>query len=250
MGSRILFEACVDSIESARGALVGGADRVELCADLPAGGVSPGPGTIEVVRGLVRIPVHVLVRPRAGDFLYSQDEFEAMRGDVEFSKRCGADGVVLGILREDGTVDEDRMQTLVSLARPMRVTFHRAFDAVVDPFEAIETLVSLGVDRILTSGQAETAEKGADRIRDLVAKAGFRIVVMAGGGLHENNVRTVVDRTGVREVHAAARAARQSRMGFRNAALRLGGSSVDSEYTFLATDADRVRAMRRALEGL
>ena len=159
MISRVCFETCVDSLEAALAAHRGGADRIELCAGLAEGGVTPGAGTIRHVRELLRIPVHVLVRPRPGDFLYSADEFEAMRRDVEFARQWGADGAVFGILLENGSVDEERTGELVSLARPMGVTFHRAFDVSSDPFRTMDALIALGVEKILTSGQKATAEQ-------------------------------------------------------------------------------------------
>jgi copper homeostasis protein len=250
MSSRVCFEACVDSLEAALAAHRGGADRIELCAGLAEGGVTPGPGAIRHVRELLRIPVHVLVRPRPGDFLYSADEFEAMRRDVEFARQWGADGAVFGILRDDGSMDEERTGELVSLARPMRVTFHRAFDVSSDPFRTMDALIALGVERILTSGQKATAEQGADLIRELVRRSDGRIAVMAGGGLNEENVRAVVEKTGVREIHASARSLRESRMRHRNPDVHMGVGTGSSEYQMSIADPDRIRAMRRALEGI
>jgi copper homeostasis protein len=245
---KVLIEVCVDSLESGLSAHRGGADRIELAAGLSEGGVTPGPGTIRHLRELLRIPIHVLVRPRPGDFLYSSDEFEAMRRDVEFSRQWGADGVVFGILREDGSVDEGRTGELVTGARPMAVTFHRAFDVCADPFKAMETLVGLGVERILTSGQKATAELGAGLIAELVLRSKGRIAIMAGGGLNEGNVLRIVQNTGIREIHASARSAVESGMRHRNPDVSMGGQSGSSEYLIQAADPARIRAMRRALE--
>ena len=249
MNSRVLIEVCVDSLEAALAAHRGGADRIELCAGLAEGGATPGPGTIRHVRELLRIPVMVLVRPRPGDFLYSADEFEAMRRDVEFCRQWGADGAVFGVLAEDGAVDEERTGELVSLARPMQVTFHRAFDVSSDPFAAMEALVRLGVDRILTSGQKASAVQGSGLIRELVQRSEGRIAIMAGGGLDEENIRSVVEVTGVREVHASARSLRESGMRHRNPDVRMGAAG-SSEYRIPIADPGRIRAMRRALEGV
>jgi copper homeostasis protein len=249
MTSRVLIEVCVDSLEGALAAHRGGADRIELCAGLSEGGLTPGPGTIRHVRELLRIPVHVLIRPKPGDFLYSADEFEAMRRDVEFARQWGADGAVFGILREDGSVDEERTAELLSLARPMSVTFHRAFDVSSDPFRTMDVLIALGVERILTSGQKATAVLGADLIRELVLRSEGRIAIMAGGGLNEGNVRSTVERTGVREIHASGRSLRDSGMRHRNPDVHMGvGGS--SEYQLPIADPNRIRAMRRALEGV
>jgi copper homeostasis protein len=247
---KILIEICVDSLESGLSAHRGGADRIELAAGLSEGGVTPGPGTIRHLREFLRIPIHVLVRPRPGDFLYSADEFEAMRRDVEFCRLWGADGVVFGILRENGSVDEERTGQLVSAAGPMAVTFHRAFDVCADPFKAMEALIGLGVKRILTSGQKATAELGAGLIAELVQHSKDRIAIMAGGGLNEENVLRIVQSTGIREIHASARAPVESRMVHRNTDVSMGGWSGSSEYAIQAADPSRIRAMRRALEGI
>jgi len=249
MNSRVLIEVCVDSLEAALAAHRGGADRIELCAGLAEGGVTPGPGTIRHVRELLRIPMHVLVRPRPGDFLYSSDEFEVMRRDVEFSRQWGADGVVFGMLHEDGSVDTERTEELISIARPMQVVFHRAFDVSSDPFGAMDVLIGLGVDRILTSGQKATAALGAGLIRELVLRSEGRIAIMAGGGLNEENARSTVESTGVREIHASARSLRESGMLHRNPDVRMGGGGY-SEYQTSLADPNRIRAMRRALEGI
>jgi copper homeostasis protein len=245
--NQILFEACVDSVEAAVAAQKGGADRVELCADLLEGGCTPSAGTIQLVRQKLDIRMHVIIRPRGGDFCYSEPEFEAMKLDVEFSKQAGADGVVIGILNEDGTVDVERTRALIQLARPMSATFHRAFDVTRDPFEAMQTLISLGADRILTSGQEPSVLEGLDLITELVRKADGRIIIMPGGGITERNIGKIVAQSGVKEVHAAALALADSRMKHRNPRVFMGGELRPPEYAVSLTDPARIRALVSAI---
>lgn len=204
MSERPLLEVCVDSLDGCLAAAEGGANRVELCAALSEGGLTPSAGTIEAARAACALPIMVMIRPRGGDFVYSALEIDAMRRDIGVAKELGAHGVVLGALRPGGTVDEERTRELVAIARPMFVTFHRAFDETRDPFEALETLVRIGLDRVLTSGQAASVVGGLDRLAALVRAARGRIVVMPGGGVRESNVRELVARTGAHEVHSSA----------------------------------------------
>ncbi len=201
-----LIEACVDSVESALAAEGGGASRVELCDNLLEGGTTPGAGAIAAAREQLHIPLHVMIRPRGGDFCYSDAEFDAMERDIAMVKESGADGIVIGVLRPDGTVDVERTRALVALARPLSVTFHRAFDMTRDAFEALESLIDLGVDRILTSGQAPSVTEGLDTITELVKRADSRIVIMACGGVNERNIAQVVRQTHVSELHARSAA--------------------------------------------
>lgn len=247
MSKQVAFEACVDSVEAAIAAQEGGADRVELCADLLEGGVTPSAGTIQLACQRLAIPVHVLIRPRGGDFCYSAAEFEVMRLDVEQVRELGADGVVFGLLKADGSVDGERIGALIEAARPLRVTFHRAFDMANDAHRALDELVELGVERVLTSGQEETALEGAELIAGLVRRAGERIAVMAGGGINERNVGRIVAQTGVREVHATARAQVESRMEYRNTHCSMGGTLRPPEFAWSATSAARVAALVRAI---
>lgn len=231
----MLVEACVDSVASAVAAERGGAGRVELCADLASGGTTPSAGTIALTRERVRIPVFVLVRARDGDFLVDADELETMRRDVLVARRDGADGVVVGALTADGAVDIAAMRALVAAARPMAVTFHRAFDAARDQDEALDVLLSLGVDRVLTSGGAPTARAGANRLAALVRRAAGRIAVLAGGGVRADHVAELVAATGVREVHVRGAAVVESGMRHRrpDVAFRRGPSL--GEYERLVT---------------
>ncbi|CAN5438139.1 copper homeostasis protein CutC [soil metagenome] len=239
--SIIAVEICVDSVESALAAQAGGADRVELCDNLMEGGTTPSAGAIEVARRLLDIKLHVIIRPRGGDFLYSKTEFEIMKRDTEAAKRLGVDGVVIGILNADGSVDIERTAELAALARPMTVTFHRAFDVCSDPGRAVNELAEIGIDRILTSGQEATAVEGLDLIAALVKHAGDRITIMACGNLNERNINRVVDATGVKEVHFTAFRGVRSDMQFRNERVFMGGTLRPPEYSRAITSAEAVR---------
>lgn len=239
----VLVEACVDTVASALAAEEGGAGRIELCANLVEGGTTPSEGTIAVARERLRIPLFVLVRPRGGDFLHDALDLAVMRRDVESARRLGADGVVVGALTADGDVDAPAIRTLVAAARPMQVTFHRAFDAVRDPAAALETLVALGVDRVLTAGGAPSALEGAAALGDLVRRAAGRIVVLAGGGLTAENVGPVVAASGVREVHVRGAARAESAMRFRRPGVGVAKPYVPDEFARTVTSAERIRAV-------
>lgn len=230
MTRQIVFEACVDSVESALAAQDGGAHRVELCSDLLEGGLTPSFGMLQVARASLRIGIMVMIRPRGGDFLYSDREFRAMLHDVAMAKEAGAEGVVFGLLRPDGSVDVERTRELTELARPSRVTFHRAFDMTRDAFEALDALVEIGVDRILTSGQEASAVEGVETIAALVERAGSRIVVMPGGGIDARNVARFTAIPGIREIHFGGGAATESKMAFRNPRVFMGGALRPPEY--------------------
>jgi copper homeostasis protein len=247
LSNRIILEACVDSVEAAMAAQAGGAKRVELCADLLEGGTTPSAGTIQLARRNLKIGLNVMIRPRGGDFCYSDVEFEAMKLDVELAKQVGADGVVFGILSEDGTVDVERTGALVALARPPSVTFHRAFDVTRDPYEALEDLIKLGIDRVLTSGQEPSALEGLDLITGLVRKAGERIIVMPGAGITERNIRKIVEQSGVKEVHVAGPASVESRMKYRNPRCFMGGELRPPEFMLTTTDPNRIKEFVRLI---
>jgi copper homeostasis protein len=242
---RLILEVCVDSVESAVAAQEGGADRVELCDNLLEGGTTPSAGTIQLARKHLTIGLNVIIRPRGGDFDYSDLEFDVMKADVQIAKNLGANGVVIGILTKDGTVDMERTRTLVELARPMSVTFHRAFDMTRDPHEALESLINLGVDRVLTSGQENSVLEGLDLIADLVQKAEERIVVMPGGGITERNFDKIIAQSGAREAHVLATTTVGSSMLYRNSRPFMGGELRPPEFTRSVTDANRVRQFVR-----
>ncbi|MEO5819762.1 MAG: copper homeostasis protein CutC [Vicinamibacteraceae bacterium] len=197
-----LFESCIDGHDAALASAGGGAGRVELCARLDVGGTTPDRALIERCVASLAIPVFVMIRRRGGDFVYGADEVEAMVADIGTVIAAGAHGVVFGALRPDATIDTGTMRRLIDRARPLPVTCHKAIDAARDPIEALDALLALGVDRVLTSGGADTATAGAATIARMVARAGDGLVVMAGGVVRAGNVAALVRQTGVREVHA------------------------------------------------
>jgi copper homeostasis protein len=203
MAVPVTLEICVDSADSAVAAQEGGAHRVELCSHLDVGGTTPGPETIFRTRRSITIPMHVMIRPRGGNFCYSADEIESMKKAIASAKEMFADGVVFGVLRSDGSVDAEETARLVALARPMSVTFHRAFDEASDPMQALEALASAGIDRLLTSGQQPTAMEGAGLIGQLVARSRGRVAIMAGAGIGAGNAGDIIRKTGVNEIHVA-----------------------------------------------
>jgi copper homeostasis protein len=239
------LEVCVTSVESAVAAERGGAARVELCSDLLEGGVTPSAGLVTRARERLRIGLHVLVRPRAGDFCYGPDELAVMEEDVRTAKRLGADGVVLGLLHPDGRVDVERTRRLVELARPLGVTFHRAFDMAADLPRGLEEVIAAGATRLLTSGGAPTAEAGAPTLAALVRAAGDRLVVMAGGGIRAHNARSIVERTGVAEVHAGLEEAVDGPMLHRPSMAL--GPAPDREFRRFVVREETVRALVNAL---
>ncbi|MGV3711314.1 MAG: copper homeostasis protein CutC [Gemmatimonas sp.] len=200
---RVMVEACVDSVEGALASERAGAGRIELCGP-GVGGTTPSYGLMSQCRERVRIPMHVMIRPREGNFVYSDDEFETMLKDVAAARSARADGVVFGMLRDDGVLDEARMQQLVDAARPMRVACHRAFDATPNATDALDTLLRLGIDLVLTSGHAATALDGRAQLREHVTRAGPRLTILAGGGIRAVNLLEVVREAGVSEVHIRA----------------------------------------------
>jgi copper homeostasis protein len=246
----MLIEACVDSVESAVAAEKGGAKRVELCAALLEGGLTPSAGAIGLARDKIEIGLNVIIRPRGGDFLYTEAEHEVMLRDVDAAKGLGADGVVIGALTKEGEVDVPRTRELVARARPLAVTFHRAFDMARAPFDALETLVEIGCDRLLTSGQEESAMAGLDLLRELVRVASDRIVVMPGGNIHEANVEKIARETGAKELHVTGFAEVDGGMQFRNPRVYMGGLLRPPEYTRTVTDAGKIRALVRLAGGL
>lgn len=236
-----LLEIAADSLASALAAQAGGAGRIELCANLGEGGVTPSCGTVAAARDRLAIPLYVLIRPRAGDFLYSAEELDAMCRDIEACARLGCDGVAIGALDVDGDVDAAACRTLIAAAGAMDVTFHRAFDAARDPRAALETLVALGCGRVLTSGACASALEGVDAIAAHVRQAAGRIGVMAGAGIRPDNAARIARDTGVREVHASARGPKRSAMRHRNPAL----AGLDPDR--MQTREETVRALVRAL---
>jgi len=247
--SRILVEVCVDSVASAIAAEHGGASRIELCSSLTDGGVTSSAGLMEKMRAAVSLPLHVMIRPRAGDFLYDEYEFAIMQRDIVLAKNLRADGVVFGILNAEGTIDFARTEQLVGLARPLAVTFHRAFDMTTDLFRALEDLCRIGVDRVLTSGGESTCLLGAETISQLITKARSRIVVMPGSGIKPENVSELIRQTGAKEIHVGLRTAAASAMQFRNPRVSMG-SVKEREYERTHVREEDVRKLCAALTRL
>lgn len=246
MSDRVAVEICVDSVDSAVAAERAGADRVELCSSLGEGGVTPSAGLIELVRARITIGLQVMIRPRGGDFCYTPEEFETMKRDIVAAQKLGADGVVFGVLNADGSVDSLRTRQLVELARPLNVTFHRAFDMCANLFRALEDVCSTGADRILTSGGERTALLGAERIALLVREARGRVVIMAGAGINGENAANLVERTGVKEIHAGLRSSVPSPMTHRNPGISMGRPAAD-EYARFQVAEESVRKLHRAV---
>lgn len=244
------IEICANSAESAAEAQRGGAARVELCAGMPEGGTTPSAGTIKAARRLLTMTrLHVIIRPRGGDFLYSPLECDVMREDIRMARDLGADGVVIGCLDAEGEVDKRMVEALVREADGLSVTFHRAFDMCRAPHRALEELIGLGCHRILTSGQRPTAMEGAPLLARLREQAAGRITIMPGCGVNAANIARLAAATGCREFHFSARRRRESTMRFRNAAVSMGGTVTVDEYAKDVTDASEVARAVSALRG-
>ena len=239
------FEICANSVASCIAAQEGGADRVELCAGIPEGGTTPSYGMIKSARESIAIALNVIIRPRGGDFLYSEAELREMVYDIHIAKELGADGLVFGCLTPEGEVDMSAMKLLMDAAGETPVTFHRAFDHSADPLKALEDIISLGCARILTSGCRPSALEGASLLAELVEKADGRIIIMPGCGVKENNIAEIARLSGAREFHFSARESVESGMIFRNPEVAMG--SEDDPYGTVQTTARRVAATIKPL---
>lgn len=238
-----ILEICCDSVASALHAQKGGADRIELCENLAQGGVSPSAAKIILTKKKLNIPVFVLIRPRKGDFFFDELEVECMIENIKQAKSLGADGIVSGALLKDGQIDVQTTAKLIEASRPLPFTFHRAFDRTPDPFEALQQLIELGVDRILTSGQAINAEQGHDLIIKLLEKAQGKVKIMACGSVRPDNIGHLLDINTLEEVHSAARKTVQSPVTFFGHA-RMGDESVEAELNWFEVDEQMVREMK------
>jgi copper homeostasis protein len=241
--ARVLLEICCGSIDDAIEAEKGGADRVELCSALFLGGLTPSLGTIQEAKRRLKIPVVVMVRPRAGGFAYSEAEMASIERDVEAAVEAGADGIVFGILQADGRIDLARCRRIRQLIGERQAVFHRAFDVTPDPYEALEQLVDLRITRVLTSGQKDSVPEGVELIRKLIERAGARIEILPGGGIQSWNVKEMIEKTGCRQVHLTAwkmvsDSSTQARQG-----ITFGGALHPAEDRFQMTDAEMVRRL-------
>ncbi len=241
-----IIEIATSDFMTTKSAVEGGADRIELCANLAEGGTTPSYGMIKECREAFAVQLYPIIRHRGGDFLYNKHEYEIMLKDVKLCNELGCDGVVIGLLNMDGTIDRVRTAELVEAAYPMGVTFHRAFDRCKDPFEAMEQLISIGCERILTSGQQPGAPEGVELIAQLNKAADERIIIMPGSGVRKENIRMLAEKTGCREFHSSLRDKEKSQMQFIHPAFT---GSAES-YMNNAIDAEEVKALRKALDAL
>jgi copper homeostasis protein len=241
-----ILEICVDSVEAALAADAGGAQRIELCSSLREGGLTPSVGLMRVVRAHFKGSVHVMIRPRGGDFLYSENELAVMSEDITLAAACGIDGVVFGLLTAEADVDVEGTRRLVELARPLEVTFHRAIDMTRDLRAALEDVVCTGADRVLTSGGEPDALLGRYRIRDLVRASNGRIRIMAGSGVRANNAAEIAHASGVGEFHASLRQTMPSPVKHQVRKVHLGDAGVDN-YVRSSVRVEDVRALREAI---
>lgn len=242
MNNDIVLEICAGSVTSCLAAQEGGAQRVEFCDNLLEGGTTPSFGQLAAARDRLWITLNAIIRPRGGDFLYSELEFEVMERDILACRKIGVDGIVIGLLNQDGSIDIPRTKRLVELAGTMPVTFHRAFDVARDPQQALEDIISTGCTRLLSSGQAATALEGAGLLRQLQEQAGDRLIVMPGAGVRANNIAELVQKTACREFHSSGRAPFPSGMNYRNPAVKMGAPGQD-EYSLVETDVNLVREL-------
>lgn len=237
-----IIEICANSAQSCVEAEAGGAKRVELCAGIPEGGTTPSYGEIRMAQRLTsKIDINVIIRPRGGDFLYTEAEIGSMLLDIELCKQLGVHGVVFGCLTKEGDIDVPLMRRLIETAAPLSVTCHRAFDVCRDPFRAMEELIDLGCDRILTSGQQSDAVKGIPMIKQLVERADDRIIIMPGCGVREENIALIEQETEAKEFHTSARSVLYSRMEYRNEQVPMGSNVVTSEFETVQTDREKVK---------
>lgn len=245
----MVLEVCVDSLASALAAERGGADRIELCSDLLEGGITPSAGLLTTIREQIKIDIYAMVRPRGGDFCYDEGELQVMRSEIAYLRALGANGLVFGLLKEDGKVDVARTRELIELARPLPVTFHRAIDMTPDPLAALEAVIETGADRVLTSGGAPKAMEGAETLSAMQKSAKGQIEMIAASGLRPNNLLQLAEKTGLREFHASLRRPIASRSIYRKLELTMG-EFAEREFIQFQTSEAEVRAMVEVLSHL
>ncbi len=241
--NKIKLEVCANSYASALEAQRGGAIRVELCAGIPEGGTTPSYGEISLSRELLDIALNVIIRPRGGDFLYSQSEIEIMKRDIRMAVSLGVDGLVFGCLTKDGEVDVALCRELIQECGGLPLTFHRAFDMCADYKRALEQIIELGFSRILTSGGKSNVLEGKEQLKELVEQAADRIIIMPGCGVNENNIKELSNYTKATEFHSSARTTAPSAMVYRNSDVSMGGVVTIDEYSVDITSDERVRLM-------
>lgn len=242
------LEICVDTVESAIEAQYAGADRVEFCDNLIEGGTTPSYGSVVSARNNLNIGLHVIIRPRGGDFLYSDLEYDIMRRDIEICGESGVDGIVTGILLPGGNIDVDRTAKLFEFAYPMSTTFHRAFDMCNDPVQGLEDVISAGAARLLTSGMKNKAQDGIELIRQLVIQSDDRLLIMPGGGIDETNAALILTATKAREIHLTGRRIIESEMTFRRQGINMGGVPGVAEFSRKVADPERIKKIAEILK--
>lgn len=247
MKNRFNLEVCVDTVESAIAAEKGGATRLELCGNLIIGGTTPSMSLLEIVKEYVKIPVYVIIRPRFGDFCYSDLEFEEMKRQVILVKEHRADGIVIGILKPDGSLDKERLKILVDLAEGIPITLHRAFDVCRDPFEAMDVALKLGISTILTSGQKQTALEGVDLLSELIKVANGKIDIMPGGGINSHTVAEIAQKTHAKSYHVSGKIKKDSPMIYRKEGVSMG-LAILSEYDLFEADEIEIRKIKQLIE--
>jgi len=240
---KYIIEIATSDFNTTRSAVNGGADRIELCANLAEGGTTPSYATIKRCREAFDVSIYPIIRPRGGDFLYTKDEFAIMKRDVELCKELGCDGIVIGLLNMDGSIDRTRTSQLVETAYPLGVTFHRAFDRCKDANEALEQLIEIGVERILTSGQKPSVVDGVDLVAELNKRSDGRIIIMPGSGVRKENIKMLAEKTGCTEFHSSLRGKRKSDMQFIHPAF----ADSEESYSNNWIDEGEVKALRNTL---
>ena len=238
--SNIVLELAVFSVEAALAAIKAGAHRIEFCENPSEGGTTPSYGSLKTLISKTDIPIFPIIRPRGGDFLYSDAEFESIKSDLLLVKELGYPGAVIGLLNEDGSIDIKRTKELVKLAAPMEITFHRAFDRCNDPFKGLEDIIATGCKRILTSGQVPNVSDALALVKELVDKAAGRIIILPGSGVRANNARKIIDATGAREIHSSARKAIASVMKYN-------APTMNEQMISMGVDENEIKLMLKAL---
>jgi len=243
----IQLEVCIDNIESLSSAISGGANRIELCSSLALGGLTPSAGFIKQAISASSVPVYIMIRPRQGDFLYSSDEVECMLEDIHVAKKAGAQGIVFGVLKANGEIDQDSSQAIMTAAKGMGTTFHRAIDMCCDYQNAIEVVSQLGCERILTSGLDKDAYSGRKTIAEMVKQAAGRFSIMAGAGVNASNVKQIIAETGVHEVHLSGKSVRPSYMKSQNISAKMGNDDTD-DLLIPVTSEEKIRQLAMCLK--
>lgn len=241
---KYIIEIATSDFETTRSAVEGGADRIELCANLAEGGTTPSFGTIKQCCETFTVSLYPIIRPRGGDFLYTKEEFEVMLQDIKLCKQLGCDGLVIGLLNMDGSIDIARTARLIEIAYPLGVTFHRAFDRCKDPFTALEQLIEIGCERILTSGQQPSVVDGVDLVAELNRIADERIIIMPGSGVRKENIKMLAEKTGCTEFHSSLRGKERTKMDFIHPAFKDSEESYSNNFI----NSEEVKALRNALQ--